>query len=114
MILLDDNFASTVSEYLLLLCVWTVIDRNCDAEGVQEGRQIFVNLKRSIQYTISHSTPEVIPQLLCKFRSSLTMQSCSFNVSADVVVPIPLPLSAILILVIGELTSKCSPRHLLT
>ncbi|KAI0648406.1 aminophospholipid-transporting P-type ATPase [Trametes meyenii] len=51
-------------------------------EGVAEGRQIFVNLKRSIQYTISHSTPEVIPQLLY------------------VVVPIPLPLSAILILVI--------------
>jgi len=47
-----------------------------------EGRQIFVNLKRSIQYTISHSTPEVVPQLLY------------------VVVPIPLPLSAILILVI--------------
>jgi len=63
MILLDDNFASTV-------------------KGVAEGRQIFVNLKRSIQYTISHSTPEVIPQLLY------------------VVLPIPLPLSAILILVI--------------
>lgn len=46
MILLDDNFASTV-------------------KGVQEGRQIFVNLKRSIQYTVSHTTPEVIPQLLC-------------------------------------------------
>ncbi|KAJ7221560.1 aminophospholipid-transporting P-type ATPase [Mycena pura] len=59
----DDNFASTV-------------------KGVAEGRQIFVNLKRSIQYTVSHSTPEVIPQLLY------------------VVVPIPLPLSAILILVI--------------
>ncbi|KAJ7642253.1 aminophospholipid-transporting P-type ATPase [Roridomyces roridus] len=63
MILLDDNFASTV-------------------KGVAEGRQIFVNLKRSIQYTITHSTPEVVPQLLY------------------VVVPIPLPLSAILILVI--------------
>ncbi|KAL0577333.1 hypothetical protein V5O48_004657 [Marasmius crinis-equi] len=63
MILLDDNFASTV-------------------KGVAEGRQIFVNLKRSIQYTIAHSTPEVLPQLLY------------------VVVPIPLPLSAILILVI--------------
>ncbi|KDQ59725.1 hypothetical protein JAAARDRAFT_192199 [Jaapia argillacea MUCL 33604] len=63
MILLDDNFASTV-------------------KGVAEGRQIFVNLKRSIQYTISHSTPEVFPQLLY------------------VIVPLPLPLSAILILVI--------------
>ncbi|KAF8894766.1 aminophospholipid-transporting P-type ATPase [Infundibulicybe gibba] len=51
-------------------------------QGVAEGRQIFVNLKRSIQYTLSHSTPEVIPQLLY------------------VVLPIPLPLSAILILVI--------------
>jgi magnesium-transporting ATPase (P-type) len=46
MILLDDNFASTV-------------------KGVKEGRQIFVNLKRSIQYTITHTTPEVVPQLLC-------------------------------------------------
>ncbi|KZP01143.1 aminophospholipid-transporting P-type ATPase [Calocera viscosa TUFC12733] len=63
MILLDDNFASTVN-------------------GVREGRLIFANLKRSIQYTVSHSVPEVIPQLLY------------------VVVPIPLPLSAILILVI--------------
>jgi sodium/potassium-transporting ATPase subunit alpha len=51
MILLDDNFASTV-------------------KGVQEGRQIFVNLKRSIQYTITHTTPEVIPQLLCMSRIS--------------------------------------------
>ncbi|KAF9265867.1 aminophospholipid-transporting P-type ATPase [Marasmius fiardii PR-910] len=63
MILLDDNFASTV-------------------KGVAEGRQIFVNLKRSIQYTVTHSTPEVLPQLLY------------------VVVPIPAPLTAILILVI--------------
>ncbi|KAG6917021.1 hypothetical protein DXG01_004147 [Tephrocybe rancida] len=63
MILLDDNFASTVN-------------------GVAEGRLIFANLKRSIQYTVSHSTPEVIPQLLY------------------VVLPLPLPLSAILILVI--------------
>ncbi|OAQ58015.1 aminophospholipid-transporting P-type ATPase [Pochonia chlamydosporia 170] len=63
MILLDDNFASII-------------------RGVEEGRLIFVNLKKSIQYTISHSTPEVIPNLLY------------------VIVPIPLPLSAILILVI--------------
>ncbi|KAF1801576.1 hypothetical protein V8B55DRAFT_1472060 [Mucor lusitanicus] len=63
MILLDDNFASIVS-------------------GIEEGRLIFVNLKKSIQYTISHSMPEVIPNLLY------------------VIVPLPLPLSAILILVI--------------
>ncbi|RKP13278.1 hypothetical protein BJ684DRAFT_10301 [Piptocephalis cylindrospora] len=63
MILLDDNFASTV-------------------RGIEEGRLIFTNLKKSIQYTISHSIPEVIPNLLY------------------ILVPIPLPLSAILILVI--------------
>jgi sodium/potassium-transporting ATPase subunit alpha len=63
MILLDDNFASTV-------------------KGIAEGRLIFINLKKSIQYTISHITPELIPNLLY------------------VIVPIPLPLSAILILVI--------------
>ena len=82
MILLDDNFASTV-------------------KGVQEGRLIFVNLKRSIQYTISHSSPEVIAQLLCAplpYRSSPVTLLTS---RLDVVVPIPIPLSAILILVIG-------------
>jgi sodium/potassium-transporting ATPase subunit alpha len=63
MILLDDNFASVV-------------------HGIEEGRLIFANLKKSIQYTITHSMPEVIPNLLY------------------VIVPIPLPLSAILILVI--------------
>lgn len=63
MILLDDNFASTV-------------------KGIEEGRLIFINLKKSIQYTITHSTPEVLPNLLYAL------------------VPIPLPLSAILILVI--------------
>ncbi|KAI9297875.1 calcium ATPase [Neoconidiobolus thromboides FSU 785] len=45
MILLDDNFASTV-------------------RGIEEGRLIFVNLKKSIRYTITHTLPEVIPQLL--------------------------------------------------
>jgi sodium/potassium-transporting ATPase subunit alpha len=63
MILINDNFASTV-------------------KGIEEGRLIFINLKKSIQYTISHSTPEVIPLLLY------------------VIVPIPIPLTAILILVI--------------
>lgn len=63
MILLDDNFASIV-------------------RGIEEGRLIFVNLKKSIKYTVSHITPEIIPNLLY------------------VIVPIPLPLSAILILVI--------------
>jgi sodium/potassium-transporting ATPase subunit alpha len=39
MILIDDNFASTVN-------------------GIEEGRLIFQNLKKSIQYTLSHSMPE--------------------------------------------------------
>ncbi|KAI9360063.1 P-type cation-transporting ATPase [Zopfochytrium polystomum] len=63
MILLDDNFASTVA-------------------GITEGRLIFVNLKKSIQYAVSHIIPEVVPYLLY------------------VVVPIPLALTAIQILVI--------------
>ncbi|KAF9939853.1 hypothetical protein BGZ75_003130 [Mortierella antarctica] len=63
MILLDDNFASTV-------------------RGIEEGRLIFTNLKKSIQYTITHSMPEVIPNLLY------------------VIASIPLPISSMLILVI--------------
>ncbi|RHZ47151.1 hypothetical protein Glove_590g46 [Diversispora epigaea] len=63
MILMDDNFASTVN-------------------GIEEGRLIFSNLKKSIQYTITHSTPEVAISLLF------------------VVVPIPLLLTPILILLI--------------
>ncbi|KAJ3068509.1 hypothetical protein HDU98_008343 [Podochytrium sp. JEL0797] len=45
MILLDDNFASTV-------------------HGIKEGRLIFANLKKCIQYTVSHTIPEVIPFVL--------------------------------------------------
>lgn len=45
MILLDDNFTSIV-------------------QGVLEGRLIFVNLKKSIRYILSHITPQVIPFLL--------------------------------------------------
>ncbi|CAG8444514.1 6249_t:CDS:2 [Ambispora leptoticha] len=63
MILLDDNFASTV-------------------QGIAEGRLIFANLKKSIRYTISHSTPEVLVTLLY------------------VLIPIPLPLPPLLLLVI--------------
>lgn len=45
MVLLDDNFASVVN-------------------GIEEGRLIFSNLKKSIMYTITHTIPEVIPCLL--------------------------------------------------
>jgi sodium/potassium-transporting ATPase subunit alpha len=45
MILLDDNFASIVT-------------------GVEEGRLIFDNLKKSIAYTLSSNIPELFPFLL--------------------------------------------------
>mmetsp|Transcript_18870 Transcript_18870/g.38697 ORF Transcript_18870/g.38697 Transcript_18870/m.38697 type:complete len:1343 (-) Transcript_18870:193-4221(-) len=61
MILLDDNFASIVA-------------------GVEEGRLIFDNLKKSICYTLTSNIPEISP-----FISQVLFQ-------------IPLPLSTILIL----------------
>ncbi|KAJ9061497.1 hypothetical protein DSO57_1020076 [Entomophthora muscae] len=63
MILLDDNFVSIV-------------------RGIEEGRLIFSNLKKSIRYTLTHAMPEILPQLLLAL------------------VPIPLPLPSILILLI--------------
>ncbi|KAG2373277.1 hypothetical protein C9374_012266 [Naegleria lovaniensis] len=45
LILLDDNFASIIN-------------------GVEEGRLIFDNLKKSIVYTLAHLLPELIPFLL--------------------------------------------------
>ncbi|KAL2917749.1 hypothetical protein HK105_202622 [Polyrhizophydium stewartii] len=63
MILIDDNFASTVN-------------------GIEEGRLIFQNLKKSIQYTVTHTMPEVWANLLY------------------IIVPLPLPLSAIQIIVV--------------
>ncbi|CAB4389242.1 unnamed protein product [Rhizophagus irregularis] len=62
MILIDDNFASVV-------------------KGIAEGRLIFTNLKKSIQYTLSHITPEVVVSLLY------------------ITVPLPLPLSPLLVLI---------------
>lgn len=44
-ILMDDNFASIV-------------------EGVQEGRLVFDNLKKTIAYTLTHLWPEIVPILL--------------------------------------------------
>jgi len=63
MILLDDNFASIVN-------------------GVEEGRIIFDNLKKSIAYTLSSNIPEIAPFLL-------------FQTAA-----IPLPLSTVMILLV--------------
>lgn len=61
MLLLDDNFSSIVN-------------------GVEQGRVIFDNLKKSICYTLSSNIPELIP-FLC-----------------FIIVQIPIPLSVILIL----------------
>ncbi|KAJ1334577.1 hypothetical protein BSLG_007732 [Batrachochytrium salamandrivorans] len=63
MILIDDNFASTVN-------------------GIEEGRLIFQNLKKSIQYTVTHTMPEVWANLLY------------------IVVPLPLPFTAIQIIIV--------------
>lgn len=63
MILLDDNFASIVN-------------------GVEEGRLIFDNLKKSIAYTIQSNIPEITPFL------------------AFIIFAIPLPLTTFLILAI--------------
>merc|ERR1711972_1152695 len=63
MILLDDNFASIVN-------------------GVEEGRIIFDNLKKSIAYTLSSNIPEITPFLLF------------------IVFAIPLPLGTVTILCI--------------
>ncbi len=45
MILLNDNFASIV-------------------DGIEEGRLIFDNLKKSIAYTLSSNIPEIAPFLV--------------------------------------------------
>ena len=63
MILLDDNFASIVA-------------------GVEEGRLIFDNLKKSIAYTLTSNIPEITPFL------------------AFIIFQIPLPLTTVLILCI--------------
>ena len=63
MLLMDDNFASIVS-------------------GVEEGRKIFDNLKKSIAYTLASNIPELAPFL------------------SLVIFQIPLPLSTVLILCI--------------
>lgn len=67
MILLDDNFASIVT-------------------GIEEGRRIFDNLKKSIAYTLASNVPEILPFLVF------------------IILEIPLPLGIIAILCIDLLT----------
>ncbi|XP_064149563.1 sodium/potassium-transporting ATPase subunit alpha-3 [Loxodonta africana] len=74
MILLDDNFASIVT-------------------GVEEGRLIFDNLKKSIAYTLTSNIPEITPFLLF------------------IMANIPLPLGTITILCIDLGTDMVSHSH---
>lgn len=71
MILLDDNFASIVT-------------------GVEEGRLIFDNLKKSIAYTLTSNIPEISPFL------------------AFIICDIPLPLGTVTILCIDLGTDMVS------
>jgi sodium/potassium-transporting ATPase subunit alpha len=71
MILLDDNFASIVT-------------------GISEGRLIFANLKKSIRYTLTHSTPEISAFIIF------------------VLLGIPAPISSILVLLI-DLGTELGP-----
>lgn len=75
MILLDDNFASIVT-------------------GVEEGRLIFDNLKKSIAYTLTSNIPEISPFL------------------AFILCDIPLPLGTVTILCIDLGTDMVSDYHL--
>ena len=73
MILLDDNFASIVT-------------------GVEEGRLIFDNLKKSIAYTLTSNIPEISPFLLF------------------IIADIPLPLGTVTILCIDLGTDMVTPN----
>lgn len=76
MILLDDNFASIVT-------------------GVEEGRLIFDNLKKSIAYTLTSNIPEISPFL------------------AFILLDIPLPLGTVTILCIDLGTDMVSDVNLI-
>lgn len=76
MILLDDNFASIVT-------------------GVEEGRLIFDNLKKSIAYTLTSNIPEISPFL------------------AFILLDIPLPLGTVTILCIDLGTDMVSNIQIL-
>lgn len=75
MILLDDNFASIVT-------------------GVEEGRLIFDNLKKSIAYTLTSNIPEISPFL------------------AFILCDIPLPLGTVTILCIDLGTDMVSAVYM--
>lgn len=76
MILLDDNFASIVT-------------------GVEEGRLIFDNLKKSIAYTLTSNIPEISPFL------------------AFILLDVPLPLGTVTILCIDLGTDMVSNMRII-
>ena len=78
---LDDNFASTVSEYN-----WTPF--HCEkadylAEGVAEGRLIFANLKRSIQYVVATIYPSLSKINYADTRLPILRRRLSLNCSVS-------------------------------
>ncbi len=93
-ILLDDNFASIVV-------------------GIESGRIIFDNLKKTIAYTLTHALPEVVPSVinilfglvgaaLCTVPSaSHTPSLCSRRSCACVVQPLGLSALSILTIDLG-------------
>lgn len=74
MILLDDNFASIVN-------------------GIEDGRLIFDNLKKSVAYTVTHNVAELTPVLV------------SF------IIGIPLPLGTLLMLTVDLFLDMLPVRH---
>lgn len=70
MILLDDNFATIVI-------------------GIEQGRLLFANLKKSIRYTLTHIMPEVLAFLFF------------------IILAIPLPISSLLILFVDLASELC-------
>ena len=71
MILLDDNFCSIVA-------------------GIEQGRLLFANLKKSIRYTLTHSMPEILAFLFF------------------LVLGLPLPINTLLLLTI-DLATELAP-----
>lgn len=61
-----DVIRMSMSECILILISFTVLDDNFSSivAGIEEGRIIFDNLKKSICYTLAHLLPEIMPFLM--------------------------------------------------
>lgn len=62
-VLMDDNFASIV-------------------KGIEEGRLLFDNLRKTIAYTLTHTIPEVVPIVL-NFLLGVPMAITSLQVNLE-------------------------------